>query len=64
MSKEYDQDLTIKGTWRVSMDASRFSSENRDKISDHDLICEALDYELAEIMIRVPNNPPRITGSR
>lgn len=32
---------------------------------DHlDLICEALDCELTEIMIRVPNATPRITGSR
>lgn len=29
-----------------------------------DLICEALDCELDEIIIRKPNKPPKLTGSR
>lgn len=36
----------------------------RVSIEHLDLICEALDCDLTEIMIRVPNDPPRITGSR
>ena len=36
----------------------------RVNIEHLDLICEALDCELTEIMVRVPNDPPRITGSR
>lgn len=29
-----------------------------------DLICEALDCELSEIIVRVPNMAPKLTGSR
>lgn len=29
-----------------------------------DLICEALDCELEEIIVRVPNDPPKIGSTR
>ncbi len=29
-----------------------------------DLICEALDCELDEIIVRIPNDPPKISNTR
>jgi len=29
-----------------------------------DLICEALDCDLSEIIVRIPNSTPKVTGKR
>ena len=75
-----DKDFTVEKAWRVAADAGRSCAGYRirpntinelyhelaDRVNlEHlDLICEALDCELDELIVRIPNRESNITHTR
>ena len=75
-----DKDFTVEKAWRVAADAGRSCTstgirpntinelyhELADRVNlEHlDLICEALDCELDELIVRIPNRESNITHTR
>ena len=75
-----DKDFTVEKAWRAETDTSRSGASDgirpntinelyhelaeRVNLEHLDLICEALDCELDELIVRIPNRESNITHTR